>query len=163
MLVPQHGAFATLNNQQANGFTFDPATKNFSCHVVLEQGPNEFEVDAFNTAGTASKSTVLIYTPENALKPTISLHSPAALNSTTENSKGYLEMTISGQDDFIFKIDGQQVPSYNFDASEGKFSSYLQLKPGVNSYELIAAPMNVVQPLKKLTSFMRRFFLVRIL
>ena len=133
-----NGAFATLNNQQANGFTFDPATKNFSCHVVLDQGPNEFEVDAFNTAGTASKSTVLIYTPEECFKPTISLHSPAALNSTTENSKGYLEMTISGQDDFIFKIDGQQVPSYNFDASEGKFSSYLQLKPGVNSYELIA-------------------------
>ena len=132
------GAFATLNNQQANGFTFDPATKNFSCHVVLEQGPNEFEVDAFNTAGTASKSTVLIYTPEECIKPTISLHSPAALNSTTANSKGYLEMTISDQDDFIFKIDGQQVPSYNFDASEGKFSSYLQLKPGVNSYELIA-------------------------
>ncbi|MEC8602867.1 MAG: tetratricopeptide repeat protein [Bacteroidota bacterium] len=133
-----NGAFATLNNQQANGFTFDPATKNFSCHVVLEQGPNEFEVDAFNTVGTASKSTVLIYTPEECIKPTISLLSPAALNSTTENSKGYLEMTISAQDDFIFKIDGQQVPSYNFDASEGKFSSYLQLKPGVNSYELIA-------------------------
>ena len=131
------GAIGTLNNQQLSGFTFDPATKNFTCDVVLNEGPNVFEVDAFNSAGTASKSTILVYTPEECLKPTIALHSPSSTNFTTENSKGYLEMTISGQDNFIFKIDGQQVPSYNFDNSSGKFSSYLHLKPGVNTYELI--------------------------
>jgi hypothetical protein len=132
------GAIGALNNQQLSGFTFDPATKYFTCYVMLNAGPNVFEVDAFNSAGTSSKSTVIIYTPAECLKPTITLHSPSSPNYTTDNSKGYLEMTISGQDNFIFKVDGQQVPSYNFDNNTGNFSSYLHLNPGVNTFELIA-------------------------
>ena len=133
-----NGASATLNNNPVSNFTFDPATHYFSCNVSLIEGANYFEVDAFNNAGNASKSTVIIYTPTECLVPEISLLSPSSANYSTDNSKGYLEMIISNEDQFIFKVNDEQVPSYDFDQNAGKFMSFLNLEIGVNTYELIA-------------------------
>lgn len=133
-----NGASATLNNNTISNFTFDPATHYFSCNVSLTEGANYFEVDAFNNAGTSSKSTVIIYTPAECFVPEISLLSPSSANYSTDNSKGYLEMIISNEDQFIFKVNDEQVPSYDFDQNTGKFMSFLNLEIGVNTYELIA-------------------------
>ena len=97
----------------------------------LLEGANYFEVDAFNNAGTSSKSTVIIYTPAECFVPEISLLSPSSANYSTDNSKGYLEMIISNEDQFIFKVNDEQVPSYDFDQNAGKFMSFLNLEIGV--------------------------------
>ena len=129
-------ASATINNQPASNFTFDPNTDKFVCDVTLKEGANIFEVDAVNSAGTASKSTTLIYVPVECYKPTILLTAPNNWQTSTTNSKGYLEMQINGEQSIVFKVNGEAVPSYNF--SNGKFSSFLHLVEGVNNYEVIA-------------------------
>ncbi len=129
-------AKATINNQPVSNFTFDPQTDKFVSNVTLNEGANIFEVDAVNSAGAASKATTLIYVPVECVKPTITLISPNNSQTNTTNSKGYLEMQISNEETLVFIINGEEVPSYNFES--GKFSSYLHLIEGVNNYEVIA-------------------------
>ena len=45
-------------------------------------------------------------------------------------------MQINDEDNLVFKVNGEEVPSYNY--SNGKFSSFLHLIEGVNTYEVIA-------------------------
>ena len=72
------------------------------------------------------------------MNPEIALRAPITSNYSTDNSKGYLEMIISNEDQLIFKVNEEQVPSYDYDEATGKFMSYLNLEIGVNSYEVIA-------------------------
>ena len=129
-------ANATINNQPISNFTFDPNTDKFVCDVVLNEGANIFEVDAVNSAGTASKATTLIYVPIECSKPVINLTAPNNWQTNTTNSKGYIEMQIINEQSLVFKVNGEDVPSYNYD--NGKFSSFLHLIEGMNSYEVIA-------------------------
>jgi len=45
-------------------------------------------------------------------------------------------LQISNEESFVFKVNGETVPSYNFE--NGKFTSFLHLIEGVNTYEVIA-------------------------
>ncbi|MFT5601306.1 MAG: hypothetical protein ACI9N1_001549, partial [Flavobacteriales bacterium] len=142
-----------LNGTTVTGFSFDPTTHKYGYQVALLQGANIIEITGTNSAGTATKSQTIIYTPVQApcstpvivltqpsvsAKSTVGSGASAPISINTTNSKGAIIGNISGAATVVFKINGQSSPGYNYNAQTGSFESMLHLTEGANSYEISA-------------------------
>lgn len=144
------GVSAKFNGSTISNFTFDPVTDKFVYQANLVAGANVLEITGTNAVGTASKSQTVIYTIPDVAPcdvPTIALSQPKILTKATlggtisintSNSKGSIVANISNANSVDFKIDGQSSPGYNYNAATGQFESFLHLKEGANSYQIIA-------------------------
>ncbi len=147
------GVTAKFNGVIVTDFTFDHITDKFVYSAQLLEGANTMEITGTNNVGTASKSTTIIYNAPvtSCDNPTIDLIQPkvqtkinvggngnAPVNINTSNSKGAITAKITDANSIDFKIDGQSVPGYNYNAGTGAFESFLHLKEGANMYQIIA-------------------------
>ncbi len=144
------GVSAKFNGASITNFTFDHVTDKFVYTANLLVGANVIEITGTNNVGTASKSQTIIYTEPvvGCDEPTIALTQPKTSTKTllvgnsltinTSDSKGAIVGKISNANSVDFKIDGQSSPGYNYNASTGHFESFLHLKEGANTYQIIA-------------------------
>ena len=146
------GVNAKFNGSAISNFTFDPVSDKFVYNAQLNPGANVLEITGTNNAGTASKSTTIIYSMPNVNcdKPVITVTQPTAatkatgsspttaITINTSNSKGSIIATIKDATSIDFKIDGQSSPGYNYNAAKNYFESFLHLKEGANTYQIIA-------------------------
>ena len=148
-----NGVTAKFNGVNVTDFTFDHITDKFTYNAELLVGANIIEITGTNNVGTASKSSTIIYNiPESSCdNPIIDLIQPKAqtkiniggnlnapVNINTTNNKGAITAKITNANSIDFKIDGQSVPGYNYNAGTGAFESFLHLKEGANTYQIIA-------------------------
>jgi hypothetical protein len=143
------GVSAVFNGNTITNFTFDPVSDKFVYQANLLVGANILEITGTNSVGTASKSQTVIYTVADAPceNPTITLTQPVrptkstlggSITIHTSNSKGSIIASIEDANSIDFKIDGQSSPGYNYNAATGHFESFLHLKEGANTYQVVA-------------------------
>lgn len=142
------GVTATFNGVSISNFSFDPSTNKFTFNATLIAGSNSLTITGTNSAGVASKTQTIIYTPvPPCIPPTISLTQPSGMaqnsqigtvSMTTNNNKGAILGTITNAKTLIFKINGQESPGYNYNPKTGSFESMLNLMSGANTYQIIA-------------------------
>ena len=128
----------TMNGVSVKNFLFDPYFDDFECEIQLQNGPNNFKIEASNNAGRDEKSVTIIFSSEECENPIIQLNSPSSNNSTITNSRAYIDALIINTQNVTFNIDGSSSQGYNFDVNSGSFSSMINLSPGSHTYEIIA-------------------------
>ena len=122
-------ASAALNNVASRQFLFNPMSQNFQCQLQLSPGVNTFNIQAYNTTGTAQKSITIHYTPVECNNPAIQLISPNTNTVNTTNNKVSIMAKILHTQTIRFKENGMDIQGYNFDVNTGDFVSMLNLKP----------------------------------
>ncbi len=133
------GVKATYNGIKVTNFNFDENSGKFSYSAQLSGGANVLTITGTNSAGNASKTQTIIYTPEACNPPEIIVKAPTDNPHNTKNSKGYIEADIINASTVGFKINGKNAPGYNYNASTGKFSSYInKLDEGATLFEIVA-------------------------
>ncbi len=131
-------ATAYLNNIASRQFLFNPMSQNFQCQVQLSPGINTFNIQAYNSTGTAQKTISIHYTPVECNNPAIQLISPTTNTVNTTNNKVSIMAKILHTQTIRFKENGMDIQGYNFDVNTGDFVSMFNLKPGTHTYEIVA-------------------------
>ncbi len=131
-------ATAYLNNVASRQFLFNPMSQNFQCQVQLSPGVNTFNIQAYNSTGTAQKTITIQYTPVECNNPAIQQISPNTNTVNTTNNKVSIMAKILHTQTIRFKENGMDIQGYNFDVNTGDFVSMLNLKPGTHTYEIVA-------------------------
>ena len=131
-------ASAYLNNVPSRQFLFNPMSQNFQCQLQLSPGVNTFNIQAYNSTGTAQKSITIHYTPVECNNPNIQLVSPATNTVNTTNNMVSITAKILHTQTIRFKENGVDIRGYNFDVNTGDFVTTLNLNPGTHTYEIVA-------------------------
>ena len=132
---------ATFNGVNTTDFTFDPLSRKFSFNANLVVGANILEIDAWNNAGSASKSQTIIYTNEAppCNDPVITITQPVTNPTVITTSKITISGVISDDGKPKVLINGNAYSGFKFDSSTGVIGITASgLKEGANSVEIIA-------------------------
>ena len=113
-------------------------SQNFQCQLQLSPGVNTFNIQAYNSTGTAQKSITIHYTPVECNNPNIQLVSPATNTVNTTNNMVSITAKILHTQTIRFKENGVDIRGYNFDVNTGDFVTTLNLNPGTHTYEIVA-------------------------
>jgi large repetitive protein len=129
------------NGTSRTNFSFNPATDEFVCTVVLSPGQNIFELYGTNAAGTASASTVINYERQIATKnpPIVSISnpnsSPASVNNANFQFSGIV-LNVTAKSQVSFLVNGTVNNGFTFNTNNGSVLASLTLNPGANTIYL---------------------------
>ena len=116
-------------------------SRKFSFNANLVVGANILEIDAWNNAGSASKSQTIIYTNEAppCNDPVITITQPVTNPTVITTSKITISGVISDDGKPKVLINGNAYSGFKFDSSTGVIGITASgLKEGANSVEIIA-------------------------
>lgn len=128
-----------VNGQTNNGFSYNANSDRFEATITLEEGQNNIEVSAANTAGRDEDNVSVIFrNPE--FPPVITVTSPATNPATvTQNSTtiqaGITNITTKNQ--LTFKLNGRS-ENFTWNPSQKVLSSNVTLNEGANRFEITA-------------------------
>ena len=132
---------AKFNGVNTNAFTFDPASRKFSYNGSLIVGANILEIDAWNNAGSASKSQTIIYTNEvpPCNDPVISIKQPIGSPAIVSSAKVIIKGKVKDGDQVDVSVNGKPQAGFKFDSSTGLLEiNGSHLQEGANIFEIIA-------------------------
>lgn len=130
-----------FNGTVSNAFSFSSSSHELLMNVSLLEGSNVFEIKATNTAGTDSKSTVVIYRPVAKNPPLVSItvpqQSPYSVQVSTFEVKANTDH-VQSKNQVAFKVNGTSLSGFSFDASTGQIVSNVYLQEGDNVINITA-------------------------
>lgn len=131
-----------FNGSITSAFSFSSSSRELMMNVSLVEGSNVFEIKATNTAGSDTKSTVVIYRPAPKNPPVVDItepqQSPYSVQVTSFNLKAKVD-NVQAKSQIVFKVNGTTTSSFSFDAITGQLSSNVYLQEGNNTINITAS------------------------
>lgn len=131
-------------NGNINGnFSYDAYSDQFSSSVVLNPGQNLFEISAYNEAGSAYQTTIIIYQQAVPVlaPPIVTITNPPYTPFTTIDQIFGLTSTVlnvDNQSQIQVYLNGTYLSNFNFNASSHLLNSTLSLNEGSNTVTVTA-------------------------
>lgn len=130
-----------FNGVFISSFNYNNGTKKMTKTLSLNQGTNVIEVIATNDCGTASKSVIINYVPEQepCNSPTVQGITPGSSSVSTEQQVMIFKASVqnASQQQITFKHNNQ-VKNFSYDPSSHILQAQVNLVEGNNSIQVLA-------------------------
>ncbi|MBU2019441.1 MAG: hypothetical protein KJ941_07340 [Bacteroidetes bacterium] len=123
-----------INGQTATNFVYSTSSKQVSFEVVMVEGSNSIEVKGTNSAGSDSKTTLLVYRPKVAKPPVVQIYEPIKSPYQTQVETYTVKADIGNVDNasqIKMTVNGVAT-AFNYNAAMGKLDAGLKLVEGDN-------------------------------
>jgi hypothetical protein len=133
-----------VNGVRNYNFTYDTYSKAFSSNISLNPGTNNIQITATNTAGTDSKSAVIVYEQPAVsipMPPVVTILNPS-LNPTTVSTPAFAltasVTNVTGSSNISVKINGNPVSTFSYNPTTDILNLGTNLVQGSNVFEIYA-------------------------
>ncbi len=138
-----------VNKAEIRDFGFDAVTGQLQTKINLTVGTNTIEIEASNTAGSASATTTILLNGSGSVQPpvvTIASVSQPTINPLNPNAARSTIIArieyVSSKDQITFSINGRRISDFSFNERTGSFDCTFELERGENSLKLRAETPN---------------------
>ena len=138
-----------VNKAEIRDFGFDAVTGQLQTKINLTVGTNTIEIEANNTAGSASATTTILLNGSGSVQPpvvTIASVSQPTINPLNPNAARSTIIArieyVSSKDQITFSINGRRISDFSFNERTGSFDCTFELERGENSLKLRAETPN---------------------
>lgn len=129
------------NGTPNTNFGFNSATTQFSSTVVLQPGPNFFQLVGENSAGKDQKTVTITYDVPSPKPPIVNITNPTNNPHLTNNETKSITATVLNIDranQISMTLNGATFSDFSFNASTSILNAILPLNAGHNNVKIIA-------------------------
>ena len=133
-----------FNGINHSGFTFNAQSHILEYDATLQNGNNIFQITATNTAGTNSKTSVIIFEhPKPAgVPPTVSITNPAVCPTSYKINQFAMSAIVTNVNlasDIVVKLNNTLVTNFTYNSANGQVNALLNMVNGNNTIEVKAS------------------------
>ena len=139
-VVSKSDIVVKLNGKLSQGFTYSASSKLVSFDVILVEGTNSVEVIGTNSAGSDSKTTLIVYRPRVAKPPVVTIIDPSSNPYEVKVSSYKVVADISNIENanqLTATLNGQNL-NVTYNTSSGRLECNVNLVEGENTIAIKA-------------------------
>lgn len=135
-----------VNGRTTNSFTYSALSGKVTANVSLENGNNNIDIKATNSAGSDSDDTVIKYNKPNRSTntsqfngvetPTVKITQPNKSPFTVSNTQVAILATITNvpsKNNITFKVNGKNIRNFDYNPNSKAFEGVINLRKGDNN------------------------------
>ncbi len=132
------GVTVKINGTSTTNFNYSNGI--VTATVNLKEGQNTLFVKGVNSDGQDSKTHTVRYNPPVTIQPpVVKFTNPSTPGKTVTKAAFTVKASlqnVASKRDITFKVNGQALRSYTYNASTGQLSASVTLKDGMNTFEI---------------------------
>jgi len=119
----------SFNGRSSVDFDYDYSRQRFSANVRLQEGRNDFRIEAENNGGSDTEVTSVILERPRAQPPSVRITRPSGNPYRTSNERITIEARterVAGSGDIEYKVNNQTIRDFNFRNNSFQAEAYLR-------------------------------------
>ena len=119
----------SFNGRSSVDFDYDYSRQRFSANVRLQEGRNDFKIEAENNGGSDIESTTVILERQRLEPPSVRITRPSANPYRTSNDRVTIEARterVAGSGDVEYKVNNETIRDFDFRNSRFQAEAYLR-------------------------------------